>query len=317
MRAIPRTPIGFLLGLIFLAACAAPAPRTPQNVADHRSRDWSASITRETLDEGIAGYLEEYGAAAVHAAATPNKGADLAAAAQNPIASTISVPFENNFQFGADGGLQYVMNFQPVIPQSIGENWNLIHRPIVPVVYQSATIFGSPRPPPPGGDSEWGLSDTLYAGYFSPKKSGAWTWGIAPAIQIPTATSSRFGSQEWGLGASAVALQIKKPWLYGVLVTNVWSLESSASAFLLQPFVAYNFDGGWFLETGPQFTANWEAPDSRRWQIPLGGGVGKITKVGNQPLALRLHFYWNVERPENGPEALLRFTITFLFPKKS
>ena len=134
-------------------------------------------------------------------------------------------------------------------------------------------------------------------------------------MQLPTATSSEFGAQEWGLGASAVALQIKKPWLYGVLVTQVWSLESSNSAFLIQPFATRNFEGGWFLETAPQFTANWNAPNSARWQIPLGGGIGKITKLGKQPLALRLHFYWNVERPPNGPEALLRFTITFLFPK--
>jgi hypothetical protein len=52
-----------------------------------------------------------------------------------------------------------------------------------------------------------------------------------------------------------------------------------------------------------------------RWQIPIGGGVGKITKIGKQPIALRLHLYGNVVRPDNGPEALLRFTITFLFPK--
>jgi len=268
----------------------------------------------ESIDDGIRAYLESASSRS-HAAATPTVAkADLASAAQNPIASTISVPFESNFQFGADGGLQYVLNFQPVIPHSISENWNLVHRPILPVVYQSATIFGAPRPPS-AGSTDWGLGDTLYAAYFSPKKPGPWIWGVAPALQLPTATSKEFGAQEWGLGASAVALQIKKPWLYGVLVTNVWSLESSASAFMLQPILVYNFDSGWFAETAPQFSAAWEAPNSQRWVIPLGGGVGKITKIGKQPIALRMHFYWNVERPDNAPEALLRFTITLLFPK--
>jgi len=271
----------------------------------------------EAVQAEIHAYLARGDSRPIFAAASPGAGADLAAAAQNPIASTISVPFESNFQFGADGGLQYVLNIQPVIPHAISENWNLIHRPIVPVVYNSATILGAPRPPASGssGSSGWGIGDTLYAPYFSPRKPGKWTWGLAPAIQLPTSTSRDFGSGEWGLGASAVALQIRKPWLYGLLVTNVWSLESSSSAFLLQPFVTYNLDNGWFLESTPQFTANWNAPNNERWQIPLGGGVGKITKFGSQPVALRLGFYWNVERPPNGPEALLKFTVTFLFPK--
>jgi len=93
-----------------------------------------------------------------------------------------------------------------------------------------------------------------------------------------------------------------------------FSMSMTATA-LFPPFATYNFDGGWFVESAPQFSANWNAPNSERWVIPLGGGVGKITKLGTQPIALRLHFYWNVERPENAPEALLRFTITLLFPK--
>ena len=305
-----------LTTLATLAACtSSPAVRGPESPAERAPRA-AAAVVRETRADGIDAYLADARPSTHFAAAEAPKsqGTDLAAAAQNPIASTISVPFENNFQFGADGGLQYVLNLQPVIPHSLSENWNLIHRPILPVVYQSATIFGAPRPPQ-AGSKEWGLGDTLYAAYFSPKKSGDWIWGIAPAVQLPTATGKEFGAQEWGLGASAVALQIKKPWLYGVLVTNVWSLESSASAFMLQPILVYNLDSGWFVETAPQLSANWQAPSSERWVIPLGGGVGKITKIGKQPIALRMHFYWNVERPDNAPEALLRFTITLLFPK--
>ena len=307
---------GSTLIALICAACASqtahrpkaeiPAPETPERAAP--------LTDREPLHADIDAYLARGISRPVFAAATPGAGADLASAAQNPIASTISVPFESNFQFGADGGLQYVLNIQPVIPHAISENWNLIHRPIVPVVYNSASIFGAPRPPDETS-TQWGLGDTLYAPYFSPRKSGKWTWGVAPALQLPTSTSRDFGAGEWGLGASAVALRIEKPWLYGLLVTNVWSLESSSSAFMLQPFLVYNLSNGWFIETAPQFTANWSAPNSDRWQIPLGGGVGKITKIGNQPIALRLHFYWNVESPPNGAEALLRFTIAFLFPK--
>src|SRR4029450_6506027 len=58
---------------------------------------------------------------------------DLAKQAQNPIASLISVPFQNNFNFnaGSKEDLQNVLNIQPVIPFRISDRWNLITRTIV------------------------------------------------------------------------------------------------------------------------------------------------------------------------------------------
>lgn len=52
---------------------------------------------------------------------------DLVKAVQNPVASLISVPFQNNINpdIGPNGRVQNVLNIQPVIPISITENWNL------------------------------------------------------------------------------------------------------------------------------------------------------------------------------------------------
>ncbi|MHC4818869.1 MAG: transporter family protein [Planctomycetota bacterium] len=310
--------------LLFAAAlaCCASVPGRPAQATATATPD--PAEARDDLVHAIDSYLETEPRRRLLAAepdekaeqAEPAKAApDLAAAAQNPIASTISVPFESNFNFGADGGLQYLLNIQPVIPMKLNDNWNLIHRPVIPIVYDSAALLGASRPPATE-KNEFGLGDTLYAAYFSPSKPGKWIWGVAPALVIPTSTSRAFGPGYWGLGASAVALRIQKPWLYGALVTNVWTFGETGDAFLVQPFLSYNLPNGWFLETAPQFTAAWDAPSDQRWQIPLGGGVGKITKIGKQPIALRLQMYGYVVRPDNGPEALLRFTITFLFPKK-
>jgi hypothetical protein len=51
----------------------------------------------------------------------------LAMKLQNPAASLISVPFQSNFEWGGgpSEGFKYTLNFQPVIPISITENWNL------------------------------------------------------------------------------------------------------------------------------------------------------------------------------------------------
>jgi hypothetical protein len=65
---------------------------------------------------------------------------DLAKKTQNPVADLISVPFQSNFNFGygaknspEPSSTQYVLNIQPVVPIGIGEGWNLITRPIIPI----------------------------------------------------------------------------------------------------------------------------------------------------------------------------------------
>jgi hypothetical protein len=68
-------------------------------------------------------------------AAPADDEAELAKKLQNPIASLISVPIQNNFDFGAGpngDGFQYKVNIQPVIPITLSEDWNLITRTILP-----------------------------------------------------------------------------------------------------------------------------------------------------------------------------------------
>ena len=63
---------------------------------------------------------------------------ELAKALANPVASLISVPFQSNFDFGSgpeDDGFRYTLNIQPVVPVSLTDDWNLITRVILPVIY--------------------------------------------------------------------------------------------------------------------------------------------------------------------------------------
>src|SRR5258708_16587951 len=69
---------------------------------------------------------------------------DLQKATQNPVASLISVPLQNNTNFGVNPGYrnQDVLNIQPVIPIGASKDWNLLFRCITPIIYQ-------PLPNPP------------------------------------------------------------------------------------------------------------------------------------------------------------------------
>jgi hypothetical protein len=66
---------------------------------------------------------------------------ELAKKLANPIASLISVPFQNNLDFGIgdDLGSRNTLNIQPVIPISLTDNLNLITRVILPVMAQYNT----------------------------------------------------------------------------------------------------------------------------------------------------------------------------------
>jgi len=237
----------------------------------------------------------------------------LAKAAQNPVAKLISVPFQNNFNFGVgpEDVTQYVLNVQPVIPITLSEDWNLITRTIMPIINQPS--------PAPGVPSAFGLGDINPSLFFSPAKSGGLIWGLGPTFTIPTGTDPLLTSGEWSAGPAAVALTIHGHWVAGVLANQQWSFagwgDRDVSQMLVQPFVNYNLAKGWYLSTGPIITADWKADSDNRWTVPVGGGVGKIIKIGREPLNIQVQAFYNVEHPDNGANWQLRVQLQLLFPK--
>jgi hypothetical protein len=241
---------------------------------------------------------------------------ELAKIAQNPVGNLISVPFQNNanYNVGPLNGNQNILNIQPVIPVEISPEWNIITRTIVPVISQPKLSQDAER--------KNGIGDTAFTAFLSPAKPGHWIWGVGPIVQIPTNTSDELGNKNWGLGPAFVVLHLDKgsPWVYGVLINNVWSLSSSKQGGsydngLIQPFVNYNFPGGLYLTSAPIATVDWKADSGEHWTVPIGGGVGKIFHLGKLPVNTQLSAYYNVVHPDNGANWQLRAQVQFMFPK--
>jgi len=239
---------------------------------------------------------------------------DLAKQAQNPIANMVSLPFQNNtdFNIGPDDDTKNTLNIQPVWPFEITDHMNLITRTIFPIVTKPGGLTAD-------GESVTGLGDTTFTAFFSPSDSGPLTWGVGPVFLLPTATDDELGMDKWGAGASVVALTMPGNWVIGSLFSNIWSVGGSGdedvNLFNWQYFINYNMANGWYLASAPIIIANWEADSDNRWTIPFGGGVGKIFHIGKQALNGQLSAYYNVEKPEYGPDWQLRFQLVFLFPK--
>jgi len=253
---------------------------------------------------------------------------ELAKAAQNPVADMISLPFQNNtnFDYGPDDDIQNILNIQPVWPFRIAPDWNLISRTILPVIYQPDLAV--PVKVAPGVvedvtiDGAFGLGDLNETLYFSPAKPGKVIWGVGPTFTLPTATDDVLGSGKWSAGPAFVVLTMPGHWVLGALITNQWSFagdsdRADVNAMLLQYFINYNFNKGWFFSSSPINTANWEASSDDRWTIPIGGGVGRIFHAGNQAMMALVGAYYNVVKPDNVPAAdwQLRIQVQLLFPK--
>ena len=236
--------------------------------------------------------------------------------AQNPVGNLISLPFQNNtnLSFGPEKGTQNVLNIQPVVPISVSNEWNVITRTILPVISMPSLFSGDDRTD--------GIGDTVFTAFLSPAKPGKWIWGAGPVLQLPTNSDAQLGNKNWGLGPPAVVLHLDhgSPWVYGVLVNNIWSLSSderggSYNNGLIQPFVNYNFKEGFYLTSAPIATVNWKADSGNKWTVPVGGGVGKIFHFGRLPVNTQLSAYYNVVRPDDGPNWQIRFQVQLMFPK--
>ncbi len=249
---------------------------------------------------------------------------ELAKKTQNPVSDLISLPFQNNMTFntGPRDKIQNVLNIQPVYPTSLNDNWNLITRTIVPVVSQPGFFRGrdSSDGIETGRDRTDGLGDTIFTGFFSPKNLGKIIWGAGPVLLLPTATDSTLGADKWGIGPSAVALRMSGKWVYGSHFSHMWSFAGSGDTNVnmssCQYFINYNIANGWYLASSPIITANWEAESDSIWTVPVGGGFGKIFRIGKQPFNAQIQAFANVAKPDFGGDWSLRFQLNLLFPKK-
>lgn len=238
-------------------------------------------------------------------------------ATQNPVASLISVPIQNNSNFGVSPGnrTQDVLNIQPVIPLSLSKQLTLIVRWIIPIVWQPL-----PDQAPATGTGVYGFGDMQPTFFLAPKKTGKLIYGAGPIFQLPTATSTYLGQGKVGIGPAIVLLTQPGHWTIGALANNVWSVAGSGSRpavnqFLLQYFVNYNLKKGWYLSTSPILTANWNATPGNTWTVPFGGGAGRIMKLGFQPVNLSGTFYGNAVYPSDTSSWSMRLQIAFLFPR--
>lgn len=256
---------------------------------------------------------------------------DLAKASQNPLANLAGLPIRWNIypqvsaqpggspdsgtglgQSNPFRGTLNTIDVNPVVPFPLDNGWLFLARWKQPISWANDVYQPNAR--------EFGLGDANPSVYLTPGPVGDLTLGLGVAAQLPTATNYYLGQGKWAGGPALVGIWTPGPFVLGALAQNLWSFAGPSSranvnAASFQPLFNYNIRDGWFVVSQPYITADWTAPAGQRWMVPLGGGLGKLMKVGNQAFTVTAAAYGYPITPDGGPKYSFRFAMTFLFPR--
>jgi hypothetical protein len=293
--------------LLWLAAGAAPASaQSPWLLLGQATPAAAAATARPGSESGDQASMEEI-----------NKQLN------NPVSSIWSLNFQHNFVFseGPPSDRErwyYNFNFQPVLPIRLTEDWNLISRPVIPV------LAGVDVPELSGGGLNWteksGFGDIVFFSLLSPNSAQGLLWGVGPTFIFPTASDDALGQGKWQAGPAAVGLYLGKEWIFGALAQQWWSFAGDdnrpdTNSTSIQYFIQYILPDNWQVGMSPTLTVNWKAEGDNKLNFPIGLGVGKLVKFGRLPVKFTVEIDYSVVKPDDFSQRwLIRFQMIPVLP---
>lgn len=216
------------------------------------------------------------------------------AQANNPLANMTALNFQNQYNelTGSDEHanqffLRYAKPFK-----AFGGDW--LMRATVPV-----NTF-----PDGASGHDTGLGDiNIFAAYLFDTGDPAVSFGFGPQITMPTAGDDSLGSGKWSLGFANVLFNGNSPrFQWGYLLTWQASVagdddRADVNIAAFQPFGFYQLGKGWYLRSAGIWTYDFET-DS--YAIPIGLGVGKVTKLDRAVMNTFVEPQWTVAHEGDG-----------------
>lgn len=346
---------GVVLALMLLfgtsvAQAQEGAPQRERTLGPHRVAGFKVDLSSLLAEDATRSLEWE----STHNAASPDgrqepaapEAPDMAMMQQlmnNPLGNLWMLFFQNDVQAytnqvipGTETLYTNVFTFQPVLSIPLGDNWNLINRPVFPVVNLQVPIGlgtgGGGFPPPdfpfdeipdvlPEFDRVGGFADMAFFSMVGPATGQGFLWGAGGTFIFPTANHEEFASHKWSGGPALLA---------GVLHDNItliflyqqWlsfagdELASDVNKLNLQYFFWYGLSDTLQVGFSPIIAANFEAPEGAQWTVPVGIGVNKTVLLGGKlPVRLGAEIQYSVVRPEfYGNQWTLRLNFIPVLP---
>jgi hypothetical protein len=241
------------------------------------------------------------------------------------LSSSFNAPqfFDGNLNRG-DPEVGGLMAFQPIMPIPLygeGEDeWRMITRPVIPLVFSSPTPKGSNQFSHHGGIGDIQLPFLLAP---SDRISGHFIVGAGPIFLFPSATSDDLGQQQWGMGPAVVLGYKTEKATFGVFPNYFWKIGSAGqdagtpdlSQMSLLYFFNYRLPEAWQVGFNPTISYNDKASSGNRWNVPVGLYLGKTVKLGRLPVNIKVGGEYSVVSQDLfGQRFQFRFQITPVIP---
>jgi hypothetical protein len=211
------------------------------------------------------------------------------------------------------------VTFQPVLAIPLfGEGdakWTLITRPVIPIIFSQPLMrsFDNTYNKSGIGDVQLPLLLAL-----PPKYAGHWIVGAGPVASFPTASEDAFGSDQFAAGPAVVFGYKTKLYTAAIFPNYFWKVgshdqddkENMSQGSLLYS-LTFNLPNAWQVGTHPTITYNDKADSGNKWNVPVGGFVGRTVKWGTTPLNIKVGLEYSViSQDDYGKVAMFRIEIT-------
>ncbi len=246
----------------------------------------------------------------------------------NPVSSIWSLSFQqNNYYLDVPGRWQSNLQFQPVLPIALTREWNLITRPVLQLFsstpYPAIGVNRQTGQPEVEIRRTTGFGDTILMEMLSPGPElvGNWLLGLGPTFIFPTGSTDWTGQGKWQVGPAALVGYLSKHWILGAFVQNWTSFAGESdrpdtNQMNLQPIAAVFFGEGWSIGYSGNILADWEAPSSQMWTVPIGLGINKVLRLGKLPVKISVAGQYMPIHPDAfGQEWNIQVSLTPVIPK--
>jgi hypothetical protein len=220
---------------------------------------------------------------------------------------------------------------QPIMPIPLygegEEQWKLLTRPVIPVIFSEPTPTGPNQFKHRGGFGDMNLLTALNppAAMMDklPRGDGHWIFGAGTNWYLPISSNDNLGKRQFGVGP-ALVFGWKNKFLTAVTLTSytfgIGSRSDQGSTPDLSQMsmlyaLIFNLPQAWQIGMNPTISYNDKAPSQNKWSVPVGLFAGKTIKIGRTPVNIRVGLEYSVVSPDEfGQRAQFRIQIQPVIP---